>query len=229
MPQEAIAHFHTVMNPDELIVILFLTACGDVKTSETFELAEKNYRNLPKNLRQSNKVLSSLFYLCIKFEKARHVTNIFEKLHRDVMHFGQMMKFHNQSNEHERTWLLYQRMKTENVRPNEIIFTLVIDALSNIGDQSLAKKLVSDIPKALVTNSWIQVGLIDLWVTILLLCIFYPQFFSMRTSKGKVGLPTKSKEIYDGLRVRTSVVYSSISESHISKVYLLNTFNSDSS
>ena len=66
---------------------------------------------------------------------------------------------------------LFQRMKQENLIPDEISYVLLIDALSEIGDLSLCQSWLSVMPENFLMNPWIQVGLIDLWVKFLLTSI----------------------------------------------------------
>jgi pentatricopeptide repeat protein len=81
------------------------------------------------------------------------------------------MKFYNIKDQPEKTLELFQRMKQENLIPDEISYVLLIDALSAIGDLSLCQSLLCEIPKNFLINPWIQVGLIDLWVKFILLSI----------------------------------------------------------
>ena len=59
---------------------------------------------------------------------------------------------------------LFQRMNEENINPNEINYVLIIDALSAIGDLSLSESLLCEMPENFLINSYIQNGLINLWV-----------------------------------------------------------------
>ena len=77
-----------------------------------------------------------------------------------------MMKFYNIKKQAEKTLELFERIKQENLKPNENIFVLLIDACSQVGDLSLAQSLRNQIPKHFLLDPWIQVGLIDLWVNI---------------------------------------------------------------
>ena len=81
------------------------------------------------------------------------------------------MKFYNVKDQPEKTLELFQRMQEENLEADEICYVLVIDALSKVGDLSLTHSVVDDMPPNFLENSWIQVGLIDLWVKYLLLWI----------------------------------------------------------
>ncbi|CAF4907709.1 unnamed protein product [Rotaria sp. Silwood2] len=78
------------------------------------------------------------------------------------------MKCYNIKDKPEKTVELFQRMKQENLNPDEIIFVLLIDALSKIGDLELSQLLLCEMSEIFLLDPWIQVGLIDLWVKFLL-------------------------------------------------------------
>jgi hypothetical protein len=74
------------------------------------------------------------------------------------------MKLYQTRNEPEKILNLFQRMKKEEIQANEMIYVLLIDACAAIGDLSLSKSIISQIPKSLLNNLWIQNSSIDMWV-----------------------------------------------------------------
>ncbi|CAF1215326.1 unnamed protein product, partial [Didymodactylos carnosus] len=109
---------------------------------------------------------------------------------RDVICYGSLMKIYNIQHEPEKTLALFERMKQEKIESNEIIFVLLMDACSEIGDLSLCQSIVSQMPQSLLTNPSIQVGLVDMW--------------------GKVGSADKAKQIFNMIEQPNSVSYSAM-------------------
>ena len=71
----------------------------------------------------------------------------------------------NMNDEPEKTLTLFDQMKEEKINPDEIIFTLLLGACSQIGDLSLCQSIVEQIPEGLSDSLRIQNSLIDMWVS----------------------------------------------------------------
>jgi hypothetical protein len=78
------------------------------------------------------------------------------------------MKLYQTRNEPEKILNLFQRMKKEEIQADEMIYVLLIDACSALADISLSKSIISQIPKSLLNNRWIQNSSIDMWVSLFL-------------------------------------------------------------
>jgi pentatricopeptide repeat protein len=75
------------------------------------------------------------------------------------------MKAYNDQDQFEKTLKLYERMKQENIEGNSIIFVLVINVCANIHFLSLCQSIVKQIPHNLINDLWIQISLVDMWVS----------------------------------------------------------------
>ena len=104
--------------------------------------------------------------MLIKCDDENNAEILFNRLNRNVICYGSMMKFYNMKDKPEKSLNLFKQMKQEKIEPDEIIFILLIDALSKIGDYSLSKNILSQMPQGFFLNSHIQVGLIDMWVRV---------------------------------------------------------------
>ena len=84
----------------------------------------------------------------------------------NAVHILAYFKFLNYYISYSKILNLFQRMKKEKIQANEMIYALLIDACSTIGDLSLSKSIISQIPKSLLNNLWIQNSSIDMWVSL---------------------------------------------------------------
>ncbi|CAF1212594.1 unnamed protein product [Adineta ricciae] len=190
LEQKAIDLFFQIDQPDEIILTIFFNACAQSKTDHALSLGKKVFRQLDPKLKQSNSLLYSVLNMFVKCNDISNAESLFNRIKRDVISYGSMMKLYNVQKQPEKTCALYHRMKIDGLRPNEFIFTLAIDAFSRIGDITLAESLIDEIPKDLQLNPWIQIGLVDLW--------------------GKIGCPDKSKEIFDLIEHPNNVAYATM-------------------
>ncbi|CAF1431394.1 unnamed protein product [Rotaria sp. Silwood1] len=186
--ERAIELFFQIKNPCNVILRIFFNACAQLKNEKALNLGKKVFNQLDINSNQTNvDILHMVLNMFIKCDDLKCAESLFNRINRNVISYGSMMKFYNIKDKPEKTLELFQRMKQEYLNPDEICYVLLIDALSKIGDLELSQSFVNDIPKIFLKNSWIQVGLIDLW--------------------GKIGSPDKSKQIFDMIEHPNSVYF----------------------
>ncbi len=143
---------------------IFFNACAQLKTEHALALGKKVFKQLTTNSNQLDDLYNIVLTMFIKCNDLKSAEALFDRIDRNVVFYGLMMKFYNTKELPEKTLELFQRMKQENINPDEISYVLFIDALSTIGDLSLSESLLCEMPKNFLRNSWIQVALIDLWV-----------------------------------------------------------------
>ena len=164
LEERAIDLFFKTEKPDEITLTIFFNACAQAATEKALTLGKKVFDQLRIECNPSSDVLYSVLNMFIKCDDLENAESLFERIDRDIVSYGSMMKLYNIKDEPQKTVELFQRMKLENLNPNEIIFVLLIDALSVIGDLSLSQTLIDEISEKFLLDRWIQVGLIDLWV-----------------------------------------------------------------
>ncbi|CAF3676422.1 unnamed protein product [Rotaria sp. Silwood1] len=171
MTQRAIDLFLTIEKPDKIIFSILFNACAQLRTKDALDLGKKVFNQLPIECRQSNDLLYSVLNMFIKCDDLKSAESLFNRIDRDLISYGSMMKFYNMKEQPEQTLTLFEQMKQNKIKPNKIIFVLLIDACSVIGDLSLCQSLISQIPPSFLTDPWIQVGLVDMWVRLILTLI----------------------------------------------------------
>ncbi|CAF3240268.1 unnamed protein product [Rotaria socialis] len=175
--QRAIDLFFQIKKPSKAILRIFFNACAQLQTENALTVGKNVFDQLAIDSNESKDVLNMALNIFIKCGDLKSAECLFNRIDRTIICYGSMMKLYNIKDQPEKTLELFQRMKQETLIPDEICYVLLIDALSKIGDLSLGQSFLCGMPKHFLSNSWIQVALIDIW--------------------GKVGSPDKSKEIFD--------------------------------
>ena len=165
MAEKAIELFSKIERPDKIILSILFNACAQLKTERALNLGKKIYFRLSDAHRQSTDLLYSVFDMFIKCDDEQSAEVLFHQLNRDVICYGSMMKFYNDKDKPEKSLNLFQQMKEDKIEANEIIFVLLIDALSKIGNSSLSEEILWQMPREFLLDSYIQVALIDMWVS----------------------------------------------------------------
>ena len=165
MPKKAIDLFFQIPNPDEVIYTAYFTACAKLGNNEALVLGKKVFQQLPNKYRQLNDVLISVFDMFIKCNDIESAESLFPRLKKSVTSYGSLMKMYNINDQPEKTFALYEKMKKENIDANDVIFILLINACTQIGNRSICEWIISQIPPNVLNNSLIQSSLIDMWVS----------------------------------------------------------------
>lgn len=172
--RKAIDLFHTINNPDEVIVLLVFNACAQLQTKEALGLIKKISSNMPKSFRSHSRLMTSLLDALIKSGDCATAEMIFAEMERSVNTYGCLMGGLNHNNQPAKTLDLFYRMKNESVEPNTIVYLCVIKALAQLGDSSLSRKVVDQMPEVHFQNDWIRNALIDMWVSLSRQQVLFP-------------------------------------------------------
>jgi pentatricopeptide repeat protein len=162
---KAIDLFQKISHPNEVIVLLLFNACAQLQTQEALDLVKNIFANLPKSFRTHPHLITALFDAFVKCGDMKSAETVFEHLERSVISYGNLMSGFNHNERPEKTLELFDRMRNESKEPTLVIYLSVIKALAQLGDASLAKTIVEQMPKAHLEDGWIQNALIDMWVS----------------------------------------------------------------
>ena len=165
MSQRAMDLFPEISNPNQTIFKLYFNACTQLGNKEALKAGKRILSQLPNHYHQDTDLLNSVLIMFIKCDDVESAQSLFTRLPRNITSYRLMMKMYIMKSEPEKTLDLFEQMKREKIEPNDIIYTLLIDACSHIGDLSLCQWLVSQMSPSLFTDRWIQNGLVDMWVS----------------------------------------------------------------
>jgi pentatricopeptide repeat protein len=155
---------------NEYTYSILFNICAKIGDQRSLEFGKLLFDKMPKKFHNDLVVItcaSNMFMKCDDLKSAESLFDRIDRIGRNVVSYGLMMKFYNIKNQPEKTVELFQKMKEENLNPDEAIFVLVIDAFSTIGDLSLSQSLIDQIPEKFLSYPWIQAGLIHLWVILI--------------------------------------------------------------
>jgi pentatricopeptide repeat protein len=173
-PQQAIDLFFQTEKKEGFIYVFFLNACAQLKSEKALALGKQVLSQLfagyhSKN--SNNEILYAALDMFVKCDDIENAESLFTRLKRNVICYGSLMKMYNLKGQSIKTLSLFEQMKIEKIKPNEIIYTLIINALSQLGDLSMCELVLTQLPTNLMTNLWIQNALIDMWVSFLVVLL----------------------------------------------------------
>ncbi|CAF4090725.1 unnamed protein product, partial [Rotaria magnacalcarata] len=120
---------------------------------------------MPRNLRNDNIVLTSAIHMFMKFGDIRLAESLFQSIKKkDVYTFGVLMNGYNMNGLSMKCFQILEEMIGENVSPNEIIWSIVIGACSQVRMLSRSQHTIDHIPSEILNKKSIQNSLIRMWV-----------------------------------------------------------------
>ena len=167
LPKKAIDVFHQVRAPDDVLFILLFNACAKLADDGGLQTIRAHSSSLPSSWTSNVHVTNSLLNALIKCGDCERAEKIFRKTAKSVIGYGNLMNGFNDAKEPEHTLALYKELKTSEIAANEVIFLLVIQALSQVKIGRIARDIISEMPKVMQKDRSIQTSLISMWVSCL--------------------------------------------------------------
>ena len=165
MPEKAIETFKNVNNPDEVLLGLLFNSCARVRTAEALDFGKQIWFSTSEMHRKKEYMVVTAFDMFIKCGDISNAEQVFGRMNRIVVTYGQLMKCYNDHRMHMKTIHLYEKMKNENIAANLVIFLLVIDACAELELESSCRLIASQIPSSMLSNLELQTTLIHMWVS----------------------------------------------------------------
>ena len=164
MANKAVDLFNKIKTPDEVINTLLFNACAQLRSAEALALAKKVSEEMPKSSYLNRYLITSLFDALVKCGDCSNAEILFSKMPKSVEGYGNLMNGFNKENNPSKILDLFNRMKFDGIEADIIIYLCVIKALSQIGDYSICKSIIKQIPESFLGDNQIQNALIDMWV-----------------------------------------------------------------
>ncbi len=166
--EKAIEIFFKIPKPDEIHFMFFFNACAQLRNEEALKLGKQVLSQFFNEFNQKNvnsKALYGAFNMFIKCDDIKSAEILFNKLNKNVICYGSLMKIYNDKNEPAKTLNLFKQMKQTKIEPNQIIFLLIINACAQIADLSNCESILLQVPNSCLNDIWIRNALIDMWVS----------------------------------------------------------------
>jgi hypothetical protein len=194
LAEKAIDLYHQIRTPNDIILILFFTACADLRTPEALKSVMTVFSTLPKSSLSNPLLLTSLLDALMKCGDVRSAELFFDRSTRKVLSmYGAMMKGITELNDCslrcslsgytlnemaiKAVKLFYEIEEKRSERPMSpeknnahvesdwIPYLCVVNALSKIGDLSMSEAIAAKIPPSFLRILRLQNALIDMWVS----------------------------------------------------------------
>jgi pentatricopeptide repeat protein len=127
---------------------------------------KKVQRQLPKSFYSDIRLVTSLFDALIKCGNSSHAELLLSKLPKSPENYGNLMNGYNLENNPSKTLDLFHQMIDEKIEINSIIYLCLVNALSQLGDDSICQSIIEQIPQTFLQNHQLQNALIDMWVSL---------------------------------------------------------------
>jgi pentatricopeptide repeat protein len=154
------------VKPDDVTYTVLYNACAHLSNDRAMKIGKKLLNQIPNNFRNNNVVLKSAVHMLMRFGDVTSAEYVFGMTKKDIASYGVMMNGYNQNNEPLKCVKLFEEMKQQDIKLDEIISVLLIDACSQIGMFSLCVSIVAQIPSHFYGKQRVYTSLIDMWASI---------------------------------------------------------------
>lgn len=168
MPENALNLFEQMpFDPNDIIYIITFNACGKLANERAINIGEKNLKQALNQFKNNYVLLNSALDMLMRFNDIQSAQNLFQLIKKkDIFTYGIMMHGYNINDEPTQCLRIFEQMKKENIIPDEIAFTTLINACSKIGMSSICQSVVDRIPPYLMNKPHITSSLIDMWASV---------------------------------------------------------------
>lgn len=180
MIEQAFDLFEKIINPNEILLIQIFKTCAKLQDGKALSCGRKFFEQMPIEYEKNEFLMNSAFDMFIKCGDSTSAERIFSKIPRFLIGYGRLMKIFNTEKQPEKTIDLYKQMKQDKIKPDRIIYLLLINACAQIGLESICQQIVKEIPKDFLSNNQIQTSLIHMWVRRIYLRIDILKFLFIR-------------------------------------------------
>jgi len=152
---------------DNFIYSIVFNACAQLKNDRAKKVGKKVLDQILNKSVTNNVVLNSAIHMLMSFGDVKSAEQLFESIKKNnVVSYGVMMKGYNLNNNPLKCLKLFEKMKKQDIIPDEITFSLLINACSQFSMLSRCQSIVAQIPSYLYNNQLICNALIDMWVSV---------------------------------------------------------------
>ena len=154
------------VNPDNIIYTLTFRACAELANERAVSIGKALLARILQASAPDQTILSSAIHMLMRFGNTKHAEQLFQSIKdKDITTYASMMKVHNLNKQPLQTLQLLQTIKQQGLSPDVVMFTLCIDACSQVGILTVCQELDAQIPSHLHANPAICDALIDMWVS----------------------------------------------------------------
>ncbi|CAF1579670.1 unnamed protein product [Adineta ricciae] len=190
MAGKAIELFRGVKAPNEVVLGLLFNSCAQVRTTQALDFGKQVWLSTSEIHRKDEYIVVGAFDMFIKCGDISNAEQLFHRMKRIAVTYGQMMKCYNDHCMPMETINLYEKMKKENVAADSAVLLLVIQACAELGLESRCRSIASQIPPSMLSNLQLRTTLIHMW--------------------GKVACVKEAKDIFDTIEKPSCTEYNAM-------------------
>jgi pentatricopeptide repeat protein len=166
------------LHPDEVTFTIVFNACADLSNDRAKQVGKKLLKQMPKNYRNSVRVINSAIDMLMKFGDVQSAEDLFRSImNKDIVTYGAIMKgklfkciFNNkninlgyvENKMYEKALDLFEQMSLD---PNEVTLTIVFNAcahLSNNRAKQIGNTLLQQMSKNYRNCNHVMNSVIDM-------------------------------------------------------------------
>ncbi|CAF1539898.1 unnamed protein product, partial [Adineta steineri] len=149
------------LNLSNVSYSIIFNACAQLSNDRAKQIGRKLLDGMPENFKENKYIQSSAIDMLMKFgdvKKAEILFKTFEE--KDIITYSTMMKGYNINNEPLKSLKLFEEIKKNHIKIDEIISVILIDTCAKIGIRSICESIVNQFPSYLYNNQYICNALI---------------------------------------------------------------------
>ena len=155
------------LTPNGIVYSTVFQACAAILDERSITLGNKLIHSVSNQSTTDVFVFNSALQMLTKFDDVKRAEHLFQSIkNKDMYTFGSMMKLYNLNQQPLKSLQLFRMIKEQGLISSAPIFTLTVNACSQIGILSVCQSIVDQIPSDLYDNELILNALIDMWVSI---------------------------------------------------------------
>ncbi|CAF3062288.1 unnamed protein product, partial [Rotaria sp. Silwood2] len=123
------------------------------------------FDEMPKTFYRKSALLNSYLHMLITFGEISNAEKFFTQIEiNDSINYRVMMNGYNMNNRPEQCLNFFRQMQQKNIVADELTFTIILSACSQIGLLSICEPIVDKIPSNILNHHRLQITLIDMWM-----------------------------------------------------------------
>ncbi|CAF4714247.1 unnamed protein product [Rotaria sp. Silwood2] len=151
--------------PNEVILIVLFKICSKLLNEPALRLAKRMFDEMPKTFYRKSALLNSYLHMLITFGEISNAEKFFTQIEiNDSINYRVMMNGYNMNNRPEQCLNFFRQMQQKNIVADELTFTIILSACSQIGLLSICEPIVDKIPSNILNHHRLQITLIDMWM-----------------------------------------------------------------
>ncbi|CAF0902753.1 unnamed protein product [Adineta steineri] len=152
------------LNLSNVSYSIIFNACAQLSNDRAKQIGRRLFDEIPENFKVNKYIQSSAIDMLMKFGDIKNAEILFKMFEqKDIITYGAMMKGYNINNEPLKSLKLFEEIKKNELKIDEIISLILIDTCAKIGIRSICESAVNRFPSYLYNNQYICNALISMW------------------------------------------------------------------